>query len=64
MIKEKTYVWVGPLYACGNICLVDEPGAHGVVFGWSDHFNKYAVLVDGWKDCLMVPAECITILND
>ena len=63
MIKEGTRVWVSALYSRVGICLVDKPGAYGVVYGWSDRFNRYAVLVDGFKDCIMVLPECITILN-
>ena len=64
MIKEGTHVHVGALYARCGIRLIDEQGAHGIVYGWSYHFNRYAVLVDGWLDCIMVPPECMTVIED
>ena len=65
MIKKGTHVWVGPLYAYGgNILVTNENGNHGIIKGWSDYFKGYLVLIDGWKDYMVVKPENITVLED
>lgn len=64
MIKNGTHVWISPLYAYGRISLLGDKGAHGVIEGWSDYFQSYKVLVDGFKDYILVDLEGITVLNN
>lgn len=63
ILKAGTEVWVHPVYAYGCIRVNDRNGNHGVIVDWSDHFGRYAVLVDGWKDCLMIKPEDLDVLS-
>ena len=63
ILKEGTEVWVHPIYAYGCIRVNDKNGTHGVIKGWSEHFKRYAVLMDGWEDYMMIRQEDLSILS-
>ena len=63
ILKEGTEVLVHPVYAYGCILVNDKNGTHGIIKGWSDHFERYAVLMDGWKDYVMIRPEDLSVLG-